>query len=529
VRELRARAGFRKMEAVALCKLATVHILLDEGSSAAVVAKQAVTLAVESGDRRCEASARLVLGRSALADGDFEEAQRAGEEAAALFGAARDHAQETSAVEVIVNSYLQRSDLNAAVRVATEVMNRFAAARNLRMQASMMIAVADVNLQAQDVEGALVFLKKARVTFSEAKDSVGEAGAFHRVAQLCATIGDAEEALWSIQRGTALFRKLKDKSGEGGILLVSTDLCFAKSWGYVAMGSQDKSVQEAKDALRNAELALRLFRAAGDKRGQALALLSVANAQLMLKDVSGCSSSASDCLVLCEEIAFDVGRAGALLLSAGSHLADGHMDPAENSANQALLLFRQRGDSMGTDAAGNFLKDLRSVVSGATAKENFPGFYLRGTDSFQPLPQEVAAKTARSTAERRQQRAPPRPVTANCMIFSPDGEMSVFFDGFEGRLATVSQTTRIRRAEVEEAPGAVEDRPSAGPRYRAEVPPVYAVRWQGVQAQPRKPLAEGTPPAGRVEGAYYGSTFIDAGPVGAGTTFPPMFKVSAAR
>merc|ERR1719401_1100543 len=130
----------------------------------------------------------------------------------------------------------------------------------------MMLAIAEVNLRVQDVEGALVFYKKARSTYNEIKDSRSEAAAFHKIAQLCTTIGDVEEATWSIQRATALFRKMKDKVGEAGIMLLGADMCFAKSWGFFVQGIEIKFQLQAKEALRNAELALSMFKAASDKR-----------------------------------------------------------------------------------------------------------------------------------------------------------------------------------------------------------------------------------------------------------------------
>merc|ERR1719436_875514 len=156
----------------------------------------------------------------------------------------------------------------------------------------MMLAMAEVSLRMRDLEGALVFFKKARSTFNEVKDGRSEAATFHKIAQLCTTVADLDEATWSTQRATALFRKMKDKCGEAGILLVAADMCFAKAWGFVVQGVDIRAELQTKDALRNAEQALGLFKAASDQPGQVLALLGIGNAQLMQKDTSAALSTA---------------------------------------------------------------------------------------------------------------------------------------------------------------------------------------------------------------------------------------------
>lgn len=527
--------GNTAIESLVLCKLAKVYNLQSEHSTAVMLGKQAVTLSQDS--KASLAAAHAALADAYLGNEDFDEALRESQASAALFRELEDKISEVAALETAVNTCLQKMDADEGLRIATQAAERFQAAGQRAAEAAVLLAAAEVTLQMQDVEGALVYYKKARSTYNQIKELRGEAMAFHKIAQLAAAVGDIEEALWSTQRALALYRKIKDKSGEAGVLLVSADMSFAKAWGCIAQDHSAKAQQETREALRNAQLAAGLLRSAGDRQGEATALLSVGNAQLMLKDAAAALKATTECTAICEDVGIDAARAGSLLISAGAHLADGRLDLAQQSASEARSLFRQRGDGLGEDATASFLKDVSDVESGAYKKERFQGFYLRGTDSFQPLPAEAAAKTARR--EEKKPGARDSRMNTNqsqVQIFSPTYEIFANFDGFETRAAAGSQQqSKLRRAsEAKEADEEEEARSremaglpgDAGPRYRAEVPPVYAVRWQGIPSQPGKPKPEGH--VARIQAGAEGTLagIIDAGPLGAGTYFPPMFRVA---
>lgn len=523
--------GQKRIESLVTCKLAKVYSMQTEHSTAVVLAKQAVALASDS--KASKAVAQVALANACIGNEDFDDAQKEAMEGAALFRELQDQTGEISAVEAAVNSCLQKLDADDGLRIATQAMERFQATGNKSTEATMMLAVAEIALQTQDVEGAIVLYKKARSTFNQVKDTRGEAMAFHKLASLATTIGDIEEALWSTQRALALYRKIKDKSGEAGLLLVSADMSFAKAWGHMAQDHTTKAQQEAKEALRNATLAAGILKVAGDRQGEATALLNVGNACLMLKDAAGALKAANESLAICEDMDFDHGRSGALLVAGGAHLMEGRVDVAQQSASEARLLFRQRGDTFGEDATASFLKDVGDVENGTYKNEKFPGFYLRGTDSFQPLPGEVAAKTAKREEKKGAGASRLATNQSQVQIFSPTYEIFVNIDGFETRAAAGSQQqSKLRRAseaaEIEaSAEGDLAALPTdAGPRYRAEAPPVYAVRWQGIASQPGRPKPEGY--VARIQAGAEGpfKDIIDAGPVGAGTYFPPMFRVS---
>merc|ERR1712226_1368919 len=179
---------------------------------------------------------------------------------------------------------------------------------------------------------------------------------------------------------------------------------------------------------------------------------------------------------------------------------EGRVDVAQQSGSEARQLFRQRGDNLGEDATASFLKDVADFESGIYKKEKFPGFYLRGTDSFQPLPGEVASKTAKRDEKKGAAASRMQTNQSQVQIFSPSYEIFVNIDGFETRAAAGSQQqSKLRRASEAAEIEAADDRDrdlaalpaDAGPRHRAEAPPVYAVRWQGIPSQPGKPKSDG--------------------------------------
>lgn len=518
-------AGNKKGEAYAMLKVSRIHELQDEHAAAVSVSKQALVIAQDLSDKPLEAASRAALARAQLGNDNSSEAVLSAFEAVRIYQEIFDLEGEVTAMQVMVSAHMKGGDPEEAKQCATDAMARYKDGGFKKMEATMMLCLAEGGLQFGDIEGALIFYKKARTTFNEAKDSRGEGTTFQKIAQLAVATGDIDEAMWSTQRATALFRKLKDKSGEAGVLLVTADMNFAKAWGFVVQGVDGKPQQHAREALRNAQLALGLYRAVNDKHGEALALNNAANAQLMIKDSASALATATDCVKLCEERNLDHSKAGAVLLSSGAKLAEGLLEDAKRDAVEARQLFQQQSDSMGEAASANFIKDLRDYEAGDMNISNFIGFYLRGTDSFQPMPDEVSAKAAKREEKKRAPQGAPQ-MQSHIQIFHDTTSPTVVFDGFESRQAGGSQAQgRLRRTSEEAAPATAEEAFRA--RYRAEVPPVYAIRWQGTK--PVEPAVPREGPAKRLMAKATGPMkgLIDAGPVGAGTYFPPMFKISA--
>jgi len=518
-------AGSKPGEAMALLKIARIHELQEEAAAAVNASKQALTLAQEAASKPLEADARNTLARAQLGNDNSGEAVLSAFEAVKIYQEIFDLEGEAAAVQVMVSAHMKGGDPEEAKQCATDAMARFKDGGFKKMEGTMCLSLAEANLQFGDIEGALIFFKKARTTFNEAKDGRGEGTTFKQIAQLAVATGDIDEAMWSTQRATALFRKLKDRSGEAGVLLVTADMNFAKAWGFIVQGVADKPQHHAREALRNAQLALGLYRAVGDKHGESLALNNAANAQLMIKDAESALATSSEAIKLCEERAMDHAKAGAMLVSSGAKLAMGLIEDAKKDAVEARQLFQQQSDSMGEAAAANFVKDLRDYEAGDLNVSTFAGFYLRGTDSFQPMPVEVSAKTAKREEKKRAPQGAPQMQT-HITIFHDSTSPTTVFDGFESRQAGGSQAQgRLKRVSEEAAEASEESAFRA--RYRAEVPPVYAIRWQGVQpvqgAAPREGPAKRL--AAKATGPMKG--IVDAGPIGAGTYFPPMFKVSA--
>merc|ERR1740129_1412618 len=119
---------------------------------------------------------------------------------------------------------------------------------------------------------------------------------------------------------------------------------------------------------------------------------------------------------------------------------------------------------------------------------------------------------------------------------TPNFETFMNWDAFESRAAGggAAQAAVRRASEAAEAAALEQDvrdmaalPTNQGPRYRAEAPATYAVRWQGIPSQPGKPKPENY--VARVQAGAEGplKDIIDAGPVGSGTYFPPMFRVAA--
>mmetsp|Transcript_70486 Transcript_70486/g.206706 ORF Transcript_70486/g.206706 Transcript_70486/m.206706 type:complete len:702 (+) Transcript_70486:100-2205(+) len=518
-------AGSKTGEATALLKIARIHELQDEHAAAVSVSKQALSLAQEAASKPLEADARVTLARAQLGNDNSGEAVLAAFEGVKLYQEIFDPEGEVAATQVMISAHTKGGDPDEAKQCATDAMARFKDGGFKKMEATMALALAEANLVFGDIEGALVFFKRARATFNEAKDGRGEGATFKQIAQLAVATGDIDEAMWSTQRATALFRKLKDKSGEAGVLLVTADMNFAKAWGFIVQGVAEKPQQLAREALRNAQLALGLYRAVNDKHGESLALNNAANAQLMIKDSEAALTTSGEAIRLCEERALDHAKAGAMLVSSGAKLAMGLIEDAKRDAVEARQLFQQMADSMGEAAAANFVKDLRDYEAGDLSVSDFAGFYLRGTDSFQPMPEEVAAKTTKREEKKRAPQGAPQ-MQSHIQIFHDSTSPTTVFDGFESRQAGGSQAQgRLKRVSEEEEQVSPEGAFRA--RYRAEVPPVYAVRWQGVKpvegAAPREGPAKRL--AAKATGPMKG--IIDAGPIGAGTYFPPMFKISA--
>jgi predicted ATPase/DNA-binding SARP family transcriptional activator len=206
-------------------------------------------------------------------------------------------------------------------------------AGNLALQAAALQAIASNELAANHFEAAqnaaLAALERCRAL----DDGEGEVGALCVLAEIATNYGEPdvvrERLADARRRATAL----------SNVVLLARVLMSASAAAIMR--------REFQEALRDAEVALELYRDIGDREGEAEATSRVASGHSMLQRMDEARATFVKSAAIYESIGNQLKRAYVLFNQTASEIQVGLLDSAAASLAEALAIFRKHGDRRG--------------------------------------------------------------------------------------------------------------------------------------------------------------------------------------
>jgi len=296
----------------------------EELDQALEVANGIKAIYVESGNKKKEAKAMLLLTTVYFAKGNFEDGLQMATEAQSLFMEMGDKKGEGIAWGII-----------RAVREATQEP--------------------DEALRASRTQSALLSL---------AGDRKAQAEALKTSARLFIAQGRPDEAVKVSNEALAMARTTDDLRIEVEMLtLVASSNLFAMTQAVERVGEKQKIKVLSKSmdrALRPAREAAALAKKVGDDYLRAIALFTVSQVHTVTGQYTAGIATAKDCKQLFEDIVDSQGAAHALCISAEAYFLSGDRQKAESEAQEAWNMFHELQDEMGEAKAGEIIGRVRS-------------------------------------------------------------------------------------------------------------------------------------------------------------------------
>ncbi|CAJ1390404.1 unnamed protein product [Effrenium voratum] len=311
-----------------------------------------------------DGAGRLTASLAHLAQGETEAAAQCAEEAMTVLKGNKDG--EASASLALALSAEPKTGLGHAMTA----LSSFKELGDKQMEASTLTALANIRLALGELTVAEASLRDALRIFREIKDVEGEQAAVATLLEVASAREGAEKAPAAVCKERAAYYKSKgDKLGEGQALR--------------SLAEQLLGVQEAASL---ASEALSLLQEAGDKKGQAAALQTVALAQHDW-------AKAEEALKISESLGDEASQVDQLL-TLSSLL--GEPELARAKAAQARQLAKKLSDLPGQGRAGHAeaaaaLKLGRQEEALALAKE--------AAEMLSGAAQGMALRTAACAAE----------------------------------------------------------------------------------------------------------------------------------
>ena len=287
--------------------------------------------------------ARGFLEEATKADPGYAPAQAALAEAWTALG------YDAKAAEAARRAYEGSSDFPRAERLAIEARFRQAARdwpKALELYRTLWTFFPD------DLEHGLR-LANAQIAAGQGQDARATLAAVRKLGAPAAddpridlTEALASEALSDFKSEREQAARSADKAGARGASLLVARARLAESWALRHLG-------QSSEATAAAMTARKLYEAAGDRGGVALALLYLSNELEDAGDLAGARAAAEDGLAIRREIGDEHGQARMLNTLANVLDSQGDLPGARRRREESLALFRKVGNPYGV-AVGTF-------------------------------------------------------------------------------------------------------------------------------------------------------------------------------
>jgi CHAT domain-containing protein len=323
----------RLEEARTLLSLARIHNESRDPRAALGVARAALAIFQEVGERRGEAAALNEIGSCLYSLEEFEDAAHHLELAMMIY---RDIGPSPRMAETLnnlgaVRGYL--SDPQTAIDSYSESLQLYRELGNRQKEAGVLNGLGATYMELGQPQKALDFLLPSLAARREVGDRGGEAYTLHHLGVLDYGLGRIPEALEWLNQALALWRLLGPRNGEAATM--------------VFLAKAQHASGHRRQALASANIAMTLFRSIAHRTGEVAALLLMARLSNEVGDRAAAQRHAAAALDLSRSIGARRGQAFARMELGEAATAAGEWDRAAEDFRAALEIQRRILDADG--------------------------------------------------------------------------------------------------------------------------------------------------------------------------------------
>jgi len=382
--------------------------------------REGVELAKRIDDRVKEATLLLETARIELDMMKMEDCEQHLHEAQSIFRDVQHWRGEADVLEVLLREQIQVTSRDA-VGTADEWRALFYDATDKKGEARCLREAARMFFLAGYEQDADARGQEALALFQEIQDQTGEAQTMLLLAEVHAGFGDVRRGVQTAEEALQLFKTIEDPKGqydglstlarvqmleEGGdaeAAATAAEKAYQlvkrsrKGWAtrrievnalkllaeagvakLVALAGGDdveEKSEEEQEVLQNifekahraAEMAVDRAADLDDRRLEAGALRTLANASLVCSNSETAEEAAREGLKIAQEVGDKALEASMLCISAEVNMAENYMGKASEQAKQALAIFRDLRDAEGEEYAKSILDQMYGTSRGGAA------------------------------------------------------------------------------------------------------------------------------------------------------------------
>ncbi len=337
------QSGAREWEALTELRVASACLAADDVAGAVPPLERALAVFEAIGDRRQQAAALTLMTEGQLMRGDARRALEFGARALALAEESRSLAEEQAALSALSSAHWMLGNLDDERRFSERSL---AAVRLLDDRLSLAVALQNdsvAHLTSGRYHEALSGSREALALYRELGETLQQSAALNTIGEVYRESGQLREALGYHLEALAVRRKsnAKDLIAQS---LTNTSLAY-------------RSLRDFDQARTNLDEALALRREAGNRRGEANALLGLgAMLYADLQDYKGGLEYLQRALAIDEEIGNVSGEAAVLV-----HLGR-VLEHQGDDAAARLRFTRARDLARRVGAGSNEIDSLRALA-----------------------------------------------------------------------------------------------------------------------------------------------------------------------
>ncbi|CAE7619051.1 GPSM1 [Symbiodinium pilosum] len=343
----------KSVQAAALTTRAQVCLAREKKQEAGKVARQAVALFRECGEKSGEAMALEVVAQACIAAKKRSEALKAANEALAFYQGSGSDAE--SRLLILVAKTMQATEDSGAQEMAQQAVAIFEKTDDRQMQGIALKQLAEICFAGQDNIDGWQYTKEALECFREVGHKSGEAATLCQIASAHVDNGACEEALRIAEEAVTICREKNFRTQLGTTLNIIAS-------AYVAQLPTARSDQQEQQINWKARLAgkeaLAILQSVGDRVGEAQTLKSLASAFLNYGNAAEARARAKLAVDIGKEIGNKRIEGENLLLVAQSKIHENKEEGAR-LARLSEKLLREAGAPSAARGAGDVYDFIR--------------------------------------------------------------------------------------------------------------------------------------------------------------------------
>lgn len=371
-RDLFRESKDQQGEAKALIFMAELHIKSKRESEALRSLKDAALVCREAGDVKTLVAVLQTETSLYLSRGDEENALRcAAAQVAAWHDSGYRHEEAQSLLgHADLVSTTKGHQSTESVKHARKALEIFEELEDKTSQVTAMLAVGNYYLAMGNCSEAMKLAKEARALAKAESDAILESSCLHMILNNYLTQSKFDEAIRVAKESVELCKKATDERGQAAAWQ-------GLSQANLAASERRPGTSCLGDGLQAAESAMKLWKASGDKLGQAHAHHLLCTAQLYSKNIAAAQQHAQEMKDIAEELN-EVALSGQAHMNlAQASLAAGCHGEAVKAAEEAVQIFQKIGDKTNLALA----KNCKDIVTAGVEEARRHG---RSGGRFQP-------------------------------------------------------------------------------------------------------------------------------------------------